>query len=516
MAISAGTLGVVPAAPAPPAREGLAAGTRVLLEAPIPGTLLRLAAPNVVVIAVQAAINVLEAVYVGWLGRLLALQHARQRPARRGQHATARGRRRGGRPASRGALAGVDLGLGPVAPPGHRGRRRRGGHLLLSRQPGARRRAAIATQPRAALAAPGPPARGVVPRHPPGGVAGRAQHDPDESHGRGAHRPRRRLRHGGAGRLRHRRSSRISADPPRVRARLGARDDGRHQRRRGSTGAGAAHRARRRGDGLRVDGDDRARGRAVPRRLDEPLHARPRRRRRRQRLPARGGAELRILRPRAGAVLRVAGSGARGVAARRRVHAAGARGRGRLAGDPLARRRAEGAVIRHRARVRAVRRHAAVRGQGRWLAGGLMAKMLDLIEKLARGEAPPPAIATLIGFSLAAIEPGRALVEFEATERHANPMGTLHGGVLADIADAAMGMAYAALLGEGETFTTLELKINFTKPVWTGKLRAEGRVVSAGRTVGLVECDVRDAKDRLVAHATSTCMTLRGEAATGR
>ena len=145
-----------------------------------------------------------------------------------------------------------------------------------------------------------------------------------------------------------------------------------------------------------------------------------------------------------------------------------------------------------------------------------MAKMLDLIEKLARGEAPPPAIATLIGFSLAAIEPGRALVEFEATERHANPMGTLHGGVLADIADAAMGMAYAALLGEGETFTTLELKINFTKPVWTGKLRAEGRVVSAGRTVGLVECDVRDAKDRLVAHATSTCMTLRGEADTGR
>src|SRR2546422_2559866 len=69
MAISDGPLGVVPAAPAPLAREGLAAGTRVLLEAPIPGTLLRLAAPNVVVIAVQAAINVLEAVYVGWLGR---------------------------------------------------------------------------------------------------------------------------------------------------------------------------------------------------------------------------------------------------------------------------------------------------------------------------------------------------------------------------------------------------------------------------------------------------------------
>src|SRR5437667_11971187 len=69
MAISAGTLGVVPAAPAPPPPGRLAAGTRALLEAPIPGRLLRLAAPNVVVITVQAAINVLEAVYVGWLGR---------------------------------------------------------------------------------------------------------------------------------------------------------------------------------------------------------------------------------------------------------------------------------------------------------------------------------------------------------------------------------------------------------------------------------------------------------------
>jgi uncharacterized protein (TIGR00369 family) len=145
-----------------------------------------------------------------------------------------------------------------------------------------------------------------------------------------------------------------------------------------------------------------------------------------------------------------------------------------------------------------------------------MPKMLDRMEMLMRGESPPPAIATLIGFSLASIEPGRAVVEFEATERHANPMGTLHGGVLADIADAAMGMAYASGLEEGETFTTLELKINFMKPVWTGKLRAEGRLLSGGRTVGLVACDVRDANDRLVAHATSTCMTLRGDAAAGR
>lgn len=145
-----------------------------------------------------------------------------------------------------------------------------------------------------------------------------------------------------------------------------------------------------------------------------------------------------------------------------------------------------------------------------------MARMRDRIEQLRRGEIPPPPIATLIGFTLAAAETGRAVIELEATERHANPMGTVHGGVLADIADAAMGIAYASRLDEGESFTTLELKISFVRPVWRGKLRAEGRVVSAGYNVGLVECHVRDAQDRLIAHATSTCMTLRGEAAAGR
>jgi uncharacterized protein (TIGR00369 family) len=130
-------------------------------------------------------------------------------------------------------------------------------------------------------------------------------------------------------------------------------------------------------------------------------------------------------------------------------------------------------------------------------------------------ELPPP-IARLIGFTLTEMAPGRGVIEFDAGPQHANPMGTLHGGVLCDIADAAMGMAYASTLGEGETFTTLELKINFLKPVRTGKLRAIGRVVRAGRTVGLLECDIVDEQDALVARASSTCMTLRGEQAAGR
>lgn len=145
-----------------------------------------------------------------------------------------------------------------------------------------------------------------------------------------------------------------------------------------------------------------------------------------------------------------------------------------------------------------------------------MSSLRELVQKIVNGEIPPPPVAQLIGFRVTSVEPGRAIVEFEATERHANPMGTLHGGVLCDIADAAMGMAYASNLNEGETFTTLELKINFVKTIRTARLKATGRVLKQGKTVGLVECDVVDEKDQLVAHATCTQMTLRGEQATRR
>ena len=145
-----------------------------------------------------------------------------------------------------------------------------------------------------------------------------------------------------------------------------------------------------------------------------------------------------------------------------------------------------------------------------------MTKMLDHTEAIIRGEAPPPPVAKLIGFDLISVRPGEAVVELQATEAHANPMGTLHGGILCDIADAAMGIAYASNLGDGESFTTLELKINFLKPVWNARFLATGRVVKQGRTVGMVECEVTDEKGSLVARATSTCLTLRGQQAEGR
>jgi len=128
----------------------------------------------------------------------------------------------------------------------------------------------------------------------------------------------------------------------------------------------------------------------------------------------------------------------------------------------------------------------------------------------------PPPVAELLGMELVSAGEGLCTMKLEAEERHANPMGTLHGGILCDLADGAMGMAFFTTLEPGESFATLELKINFLRPFWTGTLVAHGKVVHRGRTVGMTECDVVDERGRLIAKATSTCLTLRDAAAEGR
>ncbi len=145
-----------------------------------------------------------------------------------------------------------------------------------------------------------------------------------------------------------------------------------------------------------------------------------------------------------------------------------------------------------------------------------MARLIERFTAMVRDDASAAPVGKLLGFRPTSIEPGKAVFELEAGPQHANPMGTLHGGIVCDVADAAMGTAYASTLGEGESFTTLELKINFLRPFWTGRLIATGRIVKGGRTIGLAECDVTDAEGRLVARAMSTCMTLRGEPSEGR
>jgi uncharacterized protein (TIGR00369 family) len=130
----------------------------------------------------------------------------------------------------------------------------------------------------------------------------------------------------------------------------------------------------------------------------------------------------------------------------------------------------------------------------------------DFMERVRANSVP---VARLVGFEAKDIADGRAIVVLTAGPQHANPMGTLHGGILCDIADAAMGLAFASTLAADESFTTVELKINFFRPVWQAELKAEGIVLQRGRTVGYVECSVTDEHNRLIAKAASTCTVLR-------
>ena len=134
--------------------------------------------------------------------------------------------------------------------------------------------------------------------------------------------------------------------------------------------------------------------------------------------------------------------------------------------------------------------------------------MHPLVERASNSKVP---IAELIGFGVEAIGDGHATATLDAGPQHANPMGTLHGGVLCDIADAAMGMAFVSTLGPDESFTTMSLTINFFRPVWRARLRAEARVVNRSRNTGYVECEIVDQDGKLIAKAASTCTVLRGE-----
>jgi len=137
----------------------------------------------------------------------------------------------------------------------------------------------------------------------------------------------------------------------------------------------------------------------------------------------------------------------------------------------------------------------------------------DFRERAKANDVP---VGRLVGFEVKELGDGRATIVLSAGPQHANPMGTLHGGILCDIADAAMGLAFASTLAQDESFTTVELKINFLRPVWQAELKAEGTVLQRGRTVGYVECNIIDEQNRLIAKAGSTCMVLQGERASGR
>src|SRR5436305_5793026 len=129
----------------------------------------------------------------------------------------------------------------------------------------------------------------------------------------------------------------------------------------------------------------------------------------------------------------------------------------------------------------------------------------------------PPAIARTLGFKLLEVARGTATMELVAdAQKHANPMGTIHGGVLCDIADAAIGTAHATTLDEDESFTSIDLQINFFRPLWNGRIRAVAKPANVGRQISRYICDILRDDDKLVAQVTSTVMTLRGDQASGR
>lgn len=129
----------------------------------------------------------------------------------------------------------------------------------------------------------------------------------------------------------------------------------------------------------------------------------------------------------------------------------------------------------------------------------------------------PTAISKLLGFRL--IEIGKAYARLEMNvdaEVHGNQQGTVHGGLLSELADAAIGTAHSTVVESGETFTSLDLRINFFRPVWKSVLTATARPIQLGRTITHYQCEIVRADGKPVAMAAGTVMTLRGAAANGR
>lgn len=150
---------------------------------------------------------------------------------------------------------------------------------------------------------------------------------------------------------------------------------------------------------------------------------------------------------------------------------------------------------------------------------------LEYLERHIRGELGdderthfvyPTAISRLFDFRITRIAPRAATLEFHAdTAAHGNQQGTIHGGTLAELADAAIGTAHSTVIGPQESFTSIDLRMTFLRPVWSATLAADATVEHAGRTISHYRCEI-SSDNRLVAIGTSAVMTLRGHQAAGR
>lgn len=134
---------------------------------------------------------------------------------------------------------------------------------------------------------------------------------------------------------------------------------------------------------------------------------------------------------------------------------------------------------------------------------------MELLEAMGAGELPGPPVMHLLGVDHQfEVDEGRFTLTMPVQEFHYNPLGSVHGGVLATLLDTATGCAVHSILPAGMGYTSLDLTTKFLRPATlaSGILRCEGTVISRGRTTALAEARITDANDRLIAHATSTCL----------
>ncbi len=133
---------------------------------------------------------------------------------------------------------------------------------------------------------------------------------------------------------------------------------------------------------------------------------------------------------------------------------------------------------------------------------------LDFLREVQAGRLAAPPVGRTLDFALDEVEHGRAVFSLVPGEEHYNPIGSMHGGVFATLLDSAAGCAVQSTLPQGMAYTSLDLTVKFLRPatVDTGRVRAVGTVVSGGRRTALAQAQLLDAADRLLAHATSSCL----------
>jgi uncharacterized protein (TIGR00369 family) len=140
------------------------------------------------------------------------------------------------------------------------------------------------------------------------------------------------------------------------------------------------------------------------------------------------------------------------------------------------------------------------------------------LKALQSGELPAPPIAVLMGMWISEVSEGRVVFALEPAEYHYNPLGTVHGGVMATLLDSAMGCVVQSMLPAGTSYTTLELKVNYLRPITskTGIVYCEGKIIHVGGRVATAEGRLTDADGKLYAHGTTTCIILRASSSTGQ